>query len=121
MQGERQEERMAQYLLLVFKDESAVPACGSPAWEQSVAAHQRFIAWVVAGPSALLGSSALEPSSTATTVRADVITDGPFAETKQALGGFSLLEADDLDEALRVAGLCPALGCVEVRPVLPLS
>ncbi|MCW2861276.1 MAG: hypothetical protein JWP48_2984, partial [Actinoallomurus sp.] len=52
-------------------------------------------------------------------IRDDVVTDGPFAETKEALGGYYLVEARDLDQALEIAKLCPArFGGVEVRPVM---
>ena len=70
---------------------------------------------------------ALQPTSTATTVRVkggkggDVVTsDGPFAETKEVLGGFYLLECADLDEAIKVAAQIPGAwrGTIEVRPVL---
>lgn len=68
---------------------------------------------------------ALEPTSRATTVRVKdgktLATDGPFAETKEQLGGFALIEAQDLDEVIRIAAGCPAsrYGSVEVRPILP--
>jgi len=72
-----------------------------------------------------VGGSQLQPSSTATTVRVQdgntVTTDGPFLETKEELGGFYLLEADDLDAALEVAAKIPAArlgGAIEVRPVV---
>jgi hypothetical protein len=73
------------------------------------------------------GGAALHPTSTATTVRVQgarggdaVTTDGPYAETKEALTGFYLVEASDLDEALKIAEQCPGAwdGGVEVRPVL---
>jgi hypothetical protein len=71
------------------------------------------------------GGNQLQPASTATTVRVEdgrtLTTDGPFAETKEALGGYYLLEADDLDAALEIAGRIPAArmgGAVEVRPVV---
>ncbi len=113
---------MAQYLLMIYQDEARMPDRESAAWDALTIDHQRFQDQVAAGPSRILGSQALEPTSMATTLRADTITDGPFAETKEAFGGFYLLEADDLDEALRVAALCPAgLGCVEVRPVIDLG
>ncbi|MCB9676380.1 MAG: YciI family protein [Alphaproteobacteria bacterium] len=76
------------------------------------------------GQGALLGGEALEPSSTATTVRVRdgevLLTDGPFAETREALGGFYLLECRDLDHAIELAAKIPgaSTGCVEVRPVL---
>ena len=69
---------------------------------------------------------ALTPTSTATTVRVvdgeTVTTDGPFAETKEALGGFYLIEARDLDEAIEVAASIPAatFGSIEIRPIWEL-
>jgi hypothetical protein len=72
-----------------------------------------------------VGGAQLQPTSTATTVRVEngetVTTDGPFTETKEALGGFYLFEAEDLDAALDVAGRVPAArmgGAVEVRPLV---
>ena len=62
----------------------------------------------------------LRPTETATTVRADLVTDGPFANTKEIFGGFFLVEADDLDEALEIAKRIPAQrfgGAIEVRPI----
>jgi hypothetical protein len=73
--------------------------------------------------SAMLGGEALEPTSTATTVRVvdgkTLTTDGPFAETKETLGGFYLVEAADLDEAIRFAAMIPGAkrGSIEIRPV----
>jgi hypothetical protein len=70
----------------------------------------------------MLGGNALQSTQTATSIRGDVVTDGPFAETKEALGGYYLIEAADLDQALAVAKLCPAgFGGVEVRPVMDTS
>lgn len=77
----------------------------------------------------LTGGAALFPTSTATTVRVSggrggevVTSDGPYAETKEVLGGFFLLECADLDEALALAAQIPAAwnGAVEVRPVIPM-
>jgi hypothetical protein len=73
-----------------------------------------------------LASEALQPVATATSVRVRggrvEITDGPFAETKEQLTGFYLIEANDLDEALEIAAAIPParVGCVEVRPVRPI-
>ncbi|HSU36438.1 MAG TPA: YciI family protein [Propionibacteriaceae bacterium] len=76
------------------------------------------------------GGAALYPTSTATTVRVvgarggDVVaTDGPYAETKEALTGFYLIEAADLDEAIAIAADLPAAwgGAVEVRPIIPFN
>jgi hypothetical protein len=74
-----------------------------------------------------LGGEALQPNPTATTVRVrdgrTITTDGPFAETKEGLGGFYILECKDLDEALAWATKCPGsrYGSVEVRPVVDFS
>jgi hypothetical protein len=74
-----------------------------------------------------LASDALQSVETATTIRArngkTITTDGPFAETKEQLGGFVLIEASDLNDAIRVASKIPParLGCVEVRPIKELA
>jgi hypothetical protein len=75
-----------------------------------------------------LGGEALQPTSTATTVRGNgagkiMTVDGPFAETKEALGGFYLVDCKDLDEALKWASEIPSVnrGSVEVRPVVDFS
>jgi hypothetical protein len=82
-----------------------------------------------AAAAVIRGGAALYPTATATTVRVtggkagDVMTtDGPYAETKEALTGFYILECDDLDEAIATAATIPAAwdGAVEVRPVLPI-
>jgi len=75
----------------------------------------------------LLGTSPLHPTATATSVRIRegkrVITDGPFAETHEQLGGYYLVDVDDLDEAIDIAGRIPGArtGTVEVRPVIELA
>jgi hypothetical protein len=77
----------------------------------------------VRGKGAMLGGEALDSVATATTVRVvdgrTITTDGPFAETKETLGGFYLVEAADLDEAIAYAAMIPGAkkGCIEVRPV----
>jgi hypothetical protein len=73
-----------------------------------------------------IASEALQPVQTATTVRVrdgkQLITDGPFAETKEQLSGFYLIEAKDLDEAIRIAADIPParVGSIEVRPIRPI-
>lgn len=82
-----------------------------------------------AAAAVLRGGAALYPTATATTVRVaekggdPVTTDGPYAETKEALTGFFLVECSDLDEAIAYAARIPAAwnGAVEVRPVLPMG
>ncbi len=77
----------------------------------------------------LIAGEGLQESATATTVKIQddgerVVTDGPFAETKEQLGGYHLVECRDLDEALALAGRIPTLrvgGVIEVRPVMPVS
>jgi len=74
---------------------------------------------------AMLGGEALDSVATATTVRVvdgkTITTDGPFAETKEQLGGYYLVDAKDLDEAIKLAGGIPAVrtGSIEVRPIMP--
>lgn len=71
-----------------------------------------------------LGASPLQPTSTATSLRLEggkrIVTDGPFAETREQLGGFFLIDAKDLDEAIEIAGQVPAgrWGTVEIRPLV---
>jgi hypothetical protein len=82
-------------------------------------AHNRFAGQVGEKGGKIIEGRALQPTSTATTVRNDVVTDGPFVETKEALGGYYLIEARDLDHALEIAKLTPArFGGVEVRPIM---
>ena len=67
----------------------------------------------------VVAGMALQPEATATAIRGDVLTDGPFIETKEALGGIYVLEARDLDHALALAAMTPiAEGGVEVRPLI---
>jgi hypothetical protein len=109
---------MAQYLVLIYEDEAGW-AAGGPAAEAGSKAHTEFGQEYA---DVLLGGNALQPTSTATTIRDGVVTDGPFAETKEALGGYYLVEADDLDQALAIAKEVPApFGGVEVRPVMVLG
>jgi hypothetical protein len=106
---------MGQYLVLLYEDEAGWQAGGEAA-EQGLKAHQEFGAKYA---DVLRGGNALQPTGTATTIRDGVVTDGPFIETKEALGGYYLIEADDLDQALAVAKEVPApFGGVEVRPIM---
>jgi len=74
-----------------------------------------------------IASDALQPVRTATTIRIHtskpLITDGPFAETREQLGGFILIDASNLNDAIRVASKIPParLGCIEVRPIMELT
>ncbi|MFF5228526.1 YciI family protein [Dactylosporangium sp. NPDC000521] len=107
---------MAQYLILIYENEADYETADQSVYQEVMDAHNRF-AEQVGGR--LLGGNALQPTPTATSIRGDVVTDGPFVETKEVLGGYYLIEAKDLDEALEIGKLCPArFGGVEVRPVM---
>jgi hypothetical protein len=113
---------MAQYAILIYEAESGYAEGGQEAWEQGMQAHSRFAGQVGERGGKIVGGDALEPTTTATSIRGDIVTDGPFAETKEALGGFYLIEARDLDHAIEIAKLCPApFGGVEVRPIMDTS
>jgi hypothetical protein len=109
-----------RYALWVCEDEHAEPSPDERA--ERFAAFSAFIDEARAR-GALIGGERLQPSSTATTVRvrdgALVIADGPFAETREQIGGLFLVECRDLDEAIDLAALIPAahFGTVEVRPL----
>jgi hypothetical protein len=111
----RRSRDMAQYLVLIYEDEKGWQAGGEAA-EAGMKAHQEFGQKYA---SVLRGGAALQATGTATTIREGVVTDGPFIESKEALGGYYLIEADDLDQALAVAKEVPApFGGVEVRPLM---
>ncbi|HEX3592648.1 MAG TPA: YciI family protein [Pseudonocardiaceae bacterium] len=113
---------MAQYLILLYEDESGYADATPELRREMMEAHGRFQQQVGELGAELLGGQALEPVSTATSIRADALTDGPFVETKENIGGYYLVEAKDLDQALAVGRLVPArFGGVEVRPVMDLS
>ena len=106
---------MAEYLILIYGDEQKHADGGQKLWDELMQGHTKF--GDNNGP-ALRGGNALQDSTTATTIRGDVVTDGPFAETKEALGGYYLVEAKDLDEAIKIAKQVPhPHGGLEVRPV----
>jgi hypothetical protein len=110
---------MSEYLILIYGDEQEYAAADDVFGQQLMEAHNRFAEQVVEHGAKLVGGNALQDTPTATSVRGDVVTDGPFAETKEALGGYYLIDATDLDQALAIAKLCPApFGGVEVRPIL---
>ena len=111
---------MSKFLILLYDNEQAW-VDNPQASERLMAGHQAF---GERNGAHILGSNALQPVATATVVRSDgaggfTVSDGPFAETKEALGGYYLVEAADLDQALAIAKLVPVLkGGVEVRPVM---
>jgi hypothetical protein len=111
---------MAQYLILIYEDEAQYATATPEVMNEVMQAHNEFAAAVEQHGAKLLAGNALQPTGTATSVRGGAdVTDGPFAETKEALGGYYLIEAPDLDTALAVGKVCPArFGGVEVRPVM---
>ena len=103
---------MAQYAVLIY-------ANGEDAGPGDNRAHDRH-AEELAGAGGLAAAFALEPAATATSIRGDAVTDGPFVDAKEVVAGFYVIEAPDLDAALRIAAGNPAIrqgGAVEVRPV----
>ena len=110
---------MSEYLILIYGDEQAYAATDDAFDLQLMEAHNRFAEQIAEQGGKMVGGNALMPTGTATSVRGDVVTDGPFVETKEALGGYYLIDANDLDHALAIAKLCPApFGGVEVRPIM---
>jgi len=110
---------MAEYLVLIYEDEAQYAKATEADFQRVMDLHNAFPDQVTALGGKLIGGKALQPTTTATTIRGDVVTDGPFAETKEVLGGYYLIEAEDLDQALAIGKVTPApYGCVEVRPIM---
>lgn len=111
---------MARFLALIYDDEQKWGE-GAP---ETAAAREAHGTFGQSRAASILGGNALQPTSTATSVGTDPdgnvrVTDGPYVETKEALGGYYLLEAADLDAAVEIAKEIPApFGAVEVRPVM---
>jgi len=111
-----------RYMCLIYADESTMPGQGTPDAEKLMAEYYAY-SGEVARSGAFKSGDALLPTAAATTVRVrdgkTLTTDGPFAETKEQLGGFYILECKDLDEAIAWAAKIPDArrGSIEVRPV----
>ena len=111
------------YLLMIYSAESGSADATPEAGARMMAAYDAFTNEVKEA-GAFVAGDGLQPTSTATTVRVrdgeTLLTDGPFAETREQLGGYYLLECGDLDEAVRWAAKVPGAhyGCIEVRPVM---
>lgn len=113
-----------QYLLLIYQNEAEMEKAGEAATKAMHADYMSFTQSIVQAGHFKAGD-ALQRTSTATTVRVrggkTLTTDGPFAEVKEAIGGYLLFEADDLDAAIELAARIPAArlgGAVEVRPIV---
>ena len=115
---------MTSYVALIYTPDVDMT---QPEYAEGMAEYQTF---GQDAASVIRGGAALYHTPTATTVRVTggkggdvVLSDGPYAETKEALTGFYLLECTDLDEAIRVASMIPGAwnGAVEIRPALPMT
>ena len=111
---------MTKYAILIYDDPTGYEDMSPEAWQATIDAHAKFVESVFALGGPLTGGEALAATRTATSIRGgSTMTDGPFLETKEALGGFYVVEARDLDHALEIAKGCPApFGGVEVRPIV---
>jgi hypothetical protein len=117
-----------RYMLLIYTDASAWEAMTPEEYEQVHSAYGSFTQRIIESGEHIAGD-ALQGIDTATTIRVrngrPVSTDGPFAETKEVLGGFYMVDCKDLDRASELAGEIPdaglGTGSVEVRPIRDLS
>ena len=115
-----------RYALLIYASEQD---WASQSEEESQAVNQEYMAFTkdIIDRGLMKGGEALQPTATATTVRVrdgeTLTTDGPFAETKDQLGGFYLVDCKDLDEAIEVAAGIPDVrrGSIEVRPIMEMD
>lgn len=112
-----------KYLCLIYDEESKMAAMDKPTSDAFMGEYFSFTQ-ELAKSEQLLAGEALHPVSTATCVRIRngkvSTTDGPFAETREQLGGFYMIEAKDLNEAIQIAAKIPSakIGTIEVRPVM---
>jgi hypothetical protein len=111
-----------EYTILIYRDESRADEFDQP----DVRAEYGDYTKALVDAGVLRGGERLQPSSSTTTLTyrngERLMTDGPFAEAREQLGGFYIIECADLDEALTWAGRCPGVrhGAVELRPVAPM-
>ena len=112
-----------QYLALIYAEDGAGPKPGDDDWDAYMGGYFEANR-VYKDRGVMLGGNALQPTSTATSVRIrngkTETMDGPFAETKERLGGYYLIDCKDLDEAIEMAALIPTAkhGTVELRPMM---
>ncbi len=118
-----------RYMLLIYSREALDGAASQEAMQAVMDGH-RVAMQEAAKKGVLRGAEPLQPTSTATTVRLQdghtLLTDGPFAETKEQLAGYYILECQNLDEAIDWAKKIPTAckggeGCVEIRPIIDIS
>jgi len=112
-----------KYMLLIYMAENAM----TPAEREDCLTESTKLCHELHGRRQFIDASPLQPVATATSVRVRegkrLVTDGPFAETREQLGGFYLIDAKDLDEAIAIAARVPPAkkGTVEIRPVVELA
>jgi hypothetical protein len=117
------EAYIMKYMLLIYSNENA----WTESELESCYAESTQLTHELKTKGQYLGASPLHSISTATSVRVrdgkNLVTDGPFAETREQLGGYFLIDAKDLDEAIAIAGRIPSArkGTVEIRPIMELS
>ena len=115
-----------QYMLLIYGNEAAMKSATQADRDAMFGAYAEFTQRIIKSGNMKAGD-ALQPTAAATTVRVrdgkTLTTDGPFAETKEQLGGYYLIEAGNLDEALKIAARVPSArtGSIEVRPVMEMD
>ena len=114
-----------QYMLLIYGNEAAMKSATQADRDAMFRSYHEYTQSIIKTGNMKAGD-ALQPTATATTVRVrdgkTLVTDGPFAETREQLGGYYLVEAKDLDEATKLAARIPGaqVGSIEVRPVMQL-
>jgi hypothetical protein len=115
-----------KYMMLIYSDEQRWAKLDPAEWQRIGGAYMKFTQEIQDSGHYLAGAP-LQPTSTATSVRIrdseNLVTDGPFAETREQLGGYYLVEASDLDEAIGIAQRIPSagFGTIEVRPVMEMG
>jgi hypothetical protein len=111
-----------RYLLLIYGDESTYGSMSEADLQADMQKWGEYTEAIMAA-GASSGGDALQPTATATSVREEngtpLVTDGPFAETREQLGGYYLLDVENLDEAIKWAQRCPGVryGTIELRPI----
>lgn len=111
-----------QYMLLIYLDENSLSEAERAQCYQQSAAFARQLH----SEGRFVATAPLHPTSTATSIRTcegkRLVTDGPFAETREQLGGFFIIDAENLDQAIEIAGQIPAgrWGTVEIRPIIQI-
>src|SRR5215204_5673206 len=115
-------ETIMKYLLLIYMSENAL----TPTEREQCLAESTKLTWDLKDAGQYISASPLQPIATATTVRIRegkrLVTDGPFAETREQLGGYYLVDAANLDEAINIASKIPGArrGTVEIRPIFEI-